>query len=184
MRLGSMKMEHYRVDTLAARVRILIRIAADAGRNDPRVRRIAASIVARKCVDKHGDPIWCVPEKEWRAEIVEIFNFVKRNVRYVRDTDGRDLFQHPLRTLQLRAGDCDDCSSLLASLLIAAGYEVRYRIMRTRDASSWNHVFVLARVPARRGVQSQWISLDASTGMPAGWHPPKEIVAEVRDFPV
>lgn len=71
------------------------------GREHPRVRKVAAQILAKRCGDK-----WCVPEKDWKAEVRAIFDAVRSRVRYTRDFVHKDLYQHPLRTLEWGVGDC------------------------------------------------------------------------------
>jgi transglutaminase-like putative cysteine protease len=62
-----------------------------------------------------------------RAGIISaLHEFVRDRIRYVNDIRGVETLQQPERTLELRAGDCDDKSILLASLLEALGYKTRF----------------------------------------------------------
>jgi hypothetical protein len=47
--------------------------------------------------------------------------WVQSNIRYVRDPPDVELLQTPQKTVEYKAGDCDDQSVLLASLLMATG---------------------------------------------------------------
>jgi hypothetical protein len=64
------------------------------------------------------------------AQMIALFHFV-RDMDYIGDPAGMDDFaQAPLRTLQLRAGNCEGKSLLLASLLRAVG--IRSRLLYVR----------------------------------------------------
>lgn len=154
-----------------------LRRLANSGRSDVLVRRVAASIVAQKC-----GPNWCVAEKDWMGESRAVFEFARKNVRYTRDIESLDTFQHPLETMATGAGDCDDYAVLMAALLIAIGHVVRFRVIRTVESDDWDHIFLLDGMPPRD--PKQWLTMDASVKYPLGWHPPKNMIAAIRDFPV
>lgn len=59
------------------------------------------------------------------CEISAIFNFVANRIKYMRDPKSRDYFSNPLETLELRIGDCDCKSILLATLLESIGHETQ-----------------------------------------------------------
>jgi hypothetical protein len=213
----SMRMKKYSVRTLDERVSHIIRMTKK-GRDDPEFRKIVSQILTRKCGRRaDGQTIHCVPEKNWEAEVATIFYWVRNHVRYTRDTHNIDVFQHPLRTLQLGIGDCDDVSSLLGAILLAAGYGVVFRVIRTTQSNDWDHIFVIveiprsghmvlpitAVVPKRGWIEAPYLqqngtvrkldarvygtvrkALDASVDRPAGWHPPKSMIAATRDFRV
>jgi hypothetical protein len=72
------------------------------GREAAMLRQIIGKdIIGMRCGDK-----FCVPERKWQQELEAIYDFVRANVRYTHDTDGVDVFQTPLRTLQFHIGDC------------------------------------------------------------------------------
>jgi len=76
-----------------------------------------------------------------RAGIISALHaFVRDNIRYVNDIRGVETLQAPERTLELRAGDCDDKSILLASLLEALGYKTRFHAVGFRPGVL-SHVF-------------------------------------------
>ena len=131
---------------------------------------------------------WCVPEKNWRKEVIAVFNAVKNNIRYTRDIERIDTFQSPNRSLEWGGGDCDDYTIVLASLLQTIGYPVKLRVMWTKDAKTgkpaptWGHILLLAGLPPRG--PTEWMPLDASVSHPAGWYPPAQMVHKVKDYPV
>lgn len=146
--------------------------------NDPKVRRLATSILSERCgLD------WCVREKDWEGEVRQIFNTVRRNVRYVRDIYRRDTFTSPLRTfLEYKAGDCDDYTILLGSLLFSIGYPVKLKVVQTKPNKTWNHIYLLVGLPPVR--PTKWVSLDASQPYPMGWEVPKNIVIKQKVYDV
>jgi len=54
-----------------------------------------------------------------------LLNYIKKNYKYVSDPSDFDYFAPPQESLQLMAGDCDDYSILMASVLKAIGANVR-----------------------------------------------------------
>lgn len=97
---SDMKVQRHTVGTIDERVGYIIGMIKK-GRLDPRVRSFTVKLLSQKCGED-----WCVPEKSYKAEVRTIYNAVREHVRYVRDTYGTDLFQHPNRTLEFRGGDC------------------------------------------------------------------------------
>ena len=95
-----MKVTVHEVKTIEERLKYVVGMIKK-GRDDPRVRAFTTKLLSRKCGKE-----WCVPEKNWLAECHTIYNAVREHVRYVRDTFGKDLFQHPMRTLEFRSADC------------------------------------------------------------------------------
>ena len=54
-----------------------------------------------------------------------LIKYIKMNYRYVADPSAFDYFAPPQESLQLMAGDCDDYSIMMASVLQAIGAKVR-----------------------------------------------------------
>lgn len=159
---------------------VAIRDLANQGKFDPEVIAWTRRVLARKCRSGTNGHQWCVPEKDTAAEIKAIHDALRHDVRYTSDIDGADTYQHPRVTLRLGTADCDDYSSLAAAALMSAGIPVRFKVIRTKDASTWNHIYVQAGVP--KGSPSRWISLDASMPNGVGWEAPASMVAEYRLF--
>ena len=183
MTKGGLKLSTFKVRNLDDRMRHIIRLT-QSGREDPRIRKATARVINRKCGDK-----WCLPEKDWDGEVRAIFNYCRNNVRYTRDIEGKDLYQAANRTLELKGGDCASYSILLGSMLLSAGYPVKFRVIRTNEAKSWNHIFVLAGVPMKStmaGASSElkWVSLDASVPKAPGWHAPMSMIGAIKDYAV
>ncbi len=107
-------------------------------------------------------------QKDFQSEIEEIFFFVRDGIRYVKDVNGVETLQYPQITLQLKQGDCDDKSTLLASLLESIGHKTRFKAVGF-SPGKFSHVFVQAFY------QGKWVSLDATMDRPLGWQPPNAV---------
>src|ERR1700747_89427 len=129
-----------------------------AGRLSPIWREAALSLISP------------YDQKDCVAEITALHAFVRDHIRYVNDPDELELLQTPEKTLELRAGDCDDKSILMASLLRSIGYAARYRAVGTRPGI-FEHVYVETKLGTR------WIPLETTEPVEVGWQPPEnEIV--------
>lgn len=167
----------YEVRTLDDRI-AAIREQANKGKIDPSVIAWARRQVSARCAGTPGG--WCIPEKNKRKEAEAIFRGMRRDVRYVNDVLGIDTYTHPKRTLEHRAGDCDDYSSLGCASLMAIGIPCQLEVIRTKDSPSWNHIFINAVVDE----SGSTFSLDASVPVKPGWRVPDSAVAERRVFEV
>lgn len=58
-------------------------------------------------------------------QIIEIFNYTTHNVQYVSDPRGRNYWSYPNETIEVGAGDCEDYSTLISSLVEAVGGTTR-----------------------------------------------------------
>lgn len=178
------------------------------GSLDPRVRRLALRSVAKKCGDQ-----FCTASRDAVGELKAILgDFTdpgselyqgmkeldgvlaefKSRVRYTSDARSVDQFQSAPRTLfDFHAGDCDDAAVALGSLYSTIGYPVKVRVIRTKDAEDYNHVYILVN-PDKRG--EKWIPVDGSVDFVklngkkkpiyVGWEAPDRMVAERRDYDV
>ena len=161
-KLGAPQTRPYNVSALRERVSHIQRLICKGGL-DPVVHEKAKTILSRKCGSD-----WCTKEKDWTAEQKALFNLVRANVRYVKDPLNADAFSAAGRVLATGAGDCDDLSIVLGSLLQAVGHEVRLVVVQTKDKPSWSHIFIQAKSDST----GKWLTLDASVSKPAGWEPP------------
>ena len=182
------KMTFATVRTIDQRVKYIKELILKSSASAPIVER-ARSIVARKCGDT-----WCVPEKDWWAEVKAIFDFCRKNLRYTRDHRIVDQFSSAEASLRMKAGDCDDGTILLGSLLMAIGYTVKCRVIQSQGASTWSHIYLMVGLPPT-GTPTRWVPLDWSVNKPAGWQvdgadeslrtgKPAGLVVKVKDFDV
>lgn len=103
--------------------------------------------------------------RDWRGEVRKLFEYVRDRIRYVHDISGIETIQTPPVTIDLEAGDCDDKSTLLATLLATIGYRSRFVAVGYRQPNAYQHVYVEAEV------NGEWIPLDATVPRPFGWRP-------------
>lgn len=189
-----MQMRSYNIRTLDDRIAYLKHLV-DAGKRDPNVYAFARRTIAKKCGNT-----WCTPEKDNVAEakaifgairsgdpqelaaVRKLFRDIRGNVRYTSDIAAVDTYQKPSHTLALKTGDCDDYSSLTCSALQSIGIPCRFKVIRTKGANDWNHIYAQAGLP--RANPTRWYNMDASVNMPFGWEAPPSMVAASRVFRV
>ena len=116
------------------------------------------------------------PERDGLCEAKAIYDYVKGNVRYTGDiapirwSDGRvegvDVFQSARRTLEMGGEDCDGHAIVSASLLALTGITPRLRVVKTRGAEDWEHIFTGALLP--KGTGDRFVALD--TTLPGNDH--------------
>lgn len=123
-------------------------------KSDPRIRSEAMQLLQG------------LPAKNWMAEIGSIFQYVRDGVRYTRDTRGVETIQTPTVTMDTGMGDCDDKSTLLASLLESVGHPTRF-VAIGMQPGTYCHVYVQTQVGQK------WVGLDPTEAVPVGWEPPK-----------
>jgi len=111
---------------------------------------------------------FCVPPKDRWGEVCALFRWVRRHIRYTRDIYRVELLHTPRRMIELRAGDCDDMTILLGSMLVATGYPVRLVLtgFRPHKPHAYSHIYLQVLVRGR------WVALDATMDRPIGWEPP------------
>jgi transglutaminase-like putative cysteine protease len=138
----------------------IMRALVRAYKKIPTVRNFAATLVSR------------APQKDYRSEVKALHEFVRDRIRYVRDIRGVETIQTPEKTLQLGFGDCDDKSTLLATLLEAIGHPTRFVAVSKSDPGTFTHVYVETRIG------DKWIGLETTEPVAMGWKP-RGIVARM-----
>ena len=106
-----------------------------------------------------------LPQKDFDGEARVLFDYVQNSIRYVRDINGVETVQTPLKTLEYGAGDCDDKASLLAALLESLGHETRFYAVGFRPANV-SHVLLQCKI------HGQWVALETTEPVAYGWTPP------------
>lgn len=90
-----------------------------------------------------------VPSHHYIDEALAIGDFVKKNVRYVRDPDNIEYLQSPKDLIEkmqqgTAQGDCDDMSLLTATLLLSIGHQPSFRAVRySQSMGNYNHIYVV-----------------------------------------
>ena len=95
------------------------------------------------------------------GEVQTIYDWVRRNIRFVKDPVSKEKLYPPQELLKIRSGDCDDISMLLVSLLGTVGYPSRFVTISTnaQAPNEFTHVYVETETPPGSG---NWIPLDAA----------------------
>jgi len=102
--------------------------------------------------------------EDWAGEVSALFYFVRDQIRYVLDVNEVETVQSPSDTLRLGAGDCDDKSTLLASLLESIGHPARFAALAFQP-DNFEHVLVETEMGRH------WIALETTQPVAPGWYP-------------
>jgi hypothetical protein len=132
-----------------------LRALINRGREDMKVRRLAEAIL------KRYPPHYSSP----RQMIAAIFDWVSANVRYVRDPVQVELVRGAGQFMDSPAGDCDDYTVLLGSLIESIGIPVGIKVVQTGRRRRFNHVYPIVNIGG------QELALDATQGRPIGYEP-------------
>lgn len=125
-------------------------------KKSPRLRQLALELVE----DTPG-------HKNFGEQVRRIHSYVRNNIAYVKDVNGVETVSTPERTIQNRAGDCDDQAVLVASLLESIGHPTRFVAIKMRPLGPYVHVFTETLVGRR------WLPVETTEDWPIGFHPPK-----------
>lgn len=106
-----------------------------------------------------------VRSKDWAGEARAVQRWVQTNIRYVRDVRGVETLQAPDYTLQVRAGDCDDHSMLVAALLESIGHPTQL-VAGGRLPGRYVHVW------AETLVGRKWVPVETTQPYAFGQRPP------------
>ena len=141
---------------IAATVAIMAQLSAGTyGAQSPALRDLAVSIVSG------------VPGMDFAGELAAVLGWVRSHCTYRLDPVDLERVQTPAVTLEQRAGDCDDLSTLVAALAGALGHHTRF-VTGGMQRGAWSHVWVEADAGGR------WLALDPCDPdrHPAGWSAP------------
>jgi transglutaminase-like putative cysteine protease len=115
-----------------------------------------------------------VPGKDYLGEVKAVHRFIRDWITYVRDVRNVETLQTPVRTLQNRAGDCDDQAMLLAALLEALGHKTQFVAMGFASPNEYSHVL------AETLYGDRWLPVETTLERPVGWSPPNQIARMTR----
>jgi transglutaminase-like putative cysteine protease len=108
-----------------------------------------------------------IPPQDNFSQIKALFDYVRDNVKYVKDIYGIEEIQTPSRMIknieQKKAfGDCDDMALLLASLLYNVGFKTRFVVIATTP-KRYNHIRTEVYY------NDYWLPLEATSKKPIGY---------------
>lgn len=144
------------------------------GSRSPKIRAAAIDIVRAAHV----------PEKDYYGEIVAVHEWIKKNIRYVRDPVNQETLSHPEETLfNSQAGDCDDMVVLESALLGAIGIK-SHPVVVGMQPGMYSHVYLRATVPpGRHRKAGEVINLDPIMKQwPAGREAPAHKVRAKKTY--
>lgn len=110
--------------TLAVMAKIAVQYSKNAN-----IRQFAAQLVSH------------LAARDYSAEAQTISNYVRDNIRFLRDPVTAELLQLPDYTLAVGYGDCDDKVTLLAALFLSIGLPVRF-VAVGPDVQNFQHVYL------------------------------------------
>lgn len=117
---------------------------------------------------------WSIQPRELRKLAEGVQRLVQENVSYLREHP--ETYQHPVRTLALHAGDCDDMVILVCSLLRSAKIPCRatfawWQEGPVRKGHVWSEAFV----------DGAWLPLETVRKLPAGFSPLEHLRSKGHD---
>src|SRR5690348_15462021 len=127
-------------------VRYIGRFVQQAVRT-PEINRLAIQILQESGVPEHNP----------KAEAKAIFNWVRKHIRFVSESE--ETLRPVQEILRVQAGDCDDINGiLLPSLLLSVGIPVRLVTVAVEPESpkDFSHIY------AEAYLDGQWIASDAA----------------------
>lgn len=108
-----------------------------------------------------------VRQKDFRGEVEAVYEWVRDNIRFVRDIRGIETVATPQRTLEIGQGDCDDISVLISALLESLSFQTRFLAVGFRPGEL-SHVLTEVRLG------KWWVPLETTVdGSYIGWYPPR-----------
>jgi transglutaminase-like putative cysteine protease len=114
--------------------------------------------------------------KNFRGQVSALHKWVVRNIQYVRDIDGLETLQTPLKTLEYGQGDCDDQSILMAALLRAVGFPARFVAIKVDQFGPFVHVF------SEANLGTVWFPLETTERWGPGVAPPRIVIKMVENI--
>lgn len=102
-----------------------------------------------------------LPQKDFAGEARRLFEFVRDQIRYVKDMDGVENLHTADQVLRQRAGDCDDKAILLAALLLSVGHTPRF-VVAAFEPDFYSHVWV------QDDLDGRWVDMEPTEALPFG----------------
>lgn len=130
------------------------------------VKKGQESMVVRDLVIELTRPF---AQKDWWREANACHEFVRDQIRYMRDPLDIELVQTPEATLRLGVGDCDDKVTLLCTMLEVAGHPTRFVAVGFQP-EMFEHVY------CETLIGRDWVACETTEPWEMGRSPPREIV--------
>lgn len=145
----------------AATIQHMSRLALTATR-DPAFRRFAISII------KGNEGVPAAKDRDFRQYVDRLYQWVKKKMYFIHDPVDVERVENPIVLLKEGGGDCDSVSTLLAGLLMSAGFKTDFVTIKAEPSSDeWTHVYVQTTLP-----DGKVIPLDCTMKTKySGWEP-------------
>lgn len=120
--------------------------------------------------DTARNVIFLTPEKDELHEARTLYEFVRDSIRYMKDVHEVETLSSAEKTLESRAGDCDDQTVLLASLLESVGYPTRFVVAGYNEPGKFEHVYLQV------ALNGEWFDCDPTEQAAYfGWGAPQPV---------
>lgn len=143
----------------SATLRIMRQFVRDAVRDPDQIVRTKAEELTRD-----------LPARNWFAQIRALHEFVRDQIRYLRDPVSVERVATPQATLEIGQGDCDDKATLLAALLDSIGHPTRFVAVGFKG-QGFSHVLVETKISNTGNDRRDWLPLETIIPVAAGWFP-------------
>lgn len=126
-----------------------------------------------------------IPEKDYYGEAVALFDWVRDNIRYVKDPVGQETLSYAEETLfNSRSGDCDDQVIALMALLGAIGIRSYPVVVGVQKNAPYSHVYMHAIIPpGPHRMAGSIIPMDPIMRWPAGREAAAPRVQRKKEYP-
>lgn len=148
-------------DSISQTIALMVKLVKQY-RKDPQIRALSESIIQD------------VPEKDAVGEVRAVFNWVRDNIRYTQDVRDVETLKTPDATIYSAQGDCDDQSTLFATLVETIGYAARFVAVGMSEPGVYEHVYSEVKLGTR------WIGADTTENVSLGWVPPNPVAIMIR----
>jgi len=111
-----------------------------------------------------------IRNKDFYGEARAVHAYVRDNIRYIRDVHNLETLSSPIVTISIGAGDCDDMSIVVASLLESIGAKTRFVALGFGAG--------LCHVITQVYIAGNWIASDPTMPWPFG-RMPKNIMSSM-----
>lgn len=132
-------------------LRVMRKLALDA-QGDVALRELAEKITSG------------LIDKDYVSEYAAVLNWVRKNVRYVRDPVTIEQVKTPRAVLETRSGDCDDKAVLISALIGHLGGRSRFSAGAFKRAPSGRPILAHVWCEAHDPASNAWIVLDPVPG--------------------
>lgn len=112
-------------------------------------------------VRKANDIVRPVAAFDDLGEVKQIYDWVRRNIRFTKDPISVEKLYPPQELLKIRSGDCDDLATLTLALAAANGYRGRFITLAANAESPNEFTHVYGEIEAPPG-SNNWIAMDTA----------------------